>query len=140
MIQATSPDSTDKALKQLQQARPGRAKELRTLLGLEKDWDGQGGLSPTRQAVGVAARLLILANEVADLRLKDNVISPSPNGGLDIVWRTSVGTQLLIVVPSSGCDLRYVLSKPIAGAGYRDTARNLDDITQVTRLLREILG
>ena len=98
-------------LELLQAASPKASERIRKLATLEPGWDGYGGEPPTEQAIETTARLLIAVYSLTHGKLDSPFIAPSPDGGLDLEWELDSGTELMLVIPPTGTEVRYLLDK-----------------------------
>ena len=75
----------------------------RTLLDLHDDWDGEGSLGYDQPTWSRATRFLRANAELVGRQSGSSIpppaISPGPDGGIDLHWRTS-DRELLIHVPA----------------------------------------
>lgn len=89
------------------------AEELTDLATLEPGWDGYGADPPTPQAVEATAALLLTIHGLTDAQLENLFVSPLPDGGLEIDWELRTGSELMLVAPPEGTDVRYLLDKRV---------------------------
>ena len=101
------------AIKELEEILPTFASRIRHLQELEPDWDGNGGVPITDDAVDRAAIILAIASRLDDT-LEEPFIAPLPNGGLQIEWEVESGKECLVVIPPDGTDVEYLLETPTA--------------------------
>jgi hypothetical protein len=88
------------------------AERLRKLSKLEPDWNGYGGLAPTEEAIAGTAGLLIEIHKLTHGRLESPFIAPLPDGGLELEWELASGVEVMLVIPPTGRDIRYLLDEP----------------------------
>ena len=108
----TQSTSANQVLAALQATNPGAVERIRKLTGLEPDWDGYGGGSPTEEAVKAAAALLLETHRLTEGLLESPFIAPLPEGGLELEWDLDSGAELMLVIPPTGTDIRYLLDAP----------------------------
>ena len=89
------------------------AEELADLGTLEPGWDGYAADPPTPQAVEAAAALLLAIHGLANSQLGKLFVSPLPDGGLEIDWELRSGSELMLIAPPEGTDIRYLLDKRV---------------------------
>ena len=105
----------------LQVTYPGAVKRIRKLASLEPDWDGYGGRPPTEEAVTAAAGLLLETHGLTQGRLDSPFIAPLPEGGLELEWDLDFGAELMLVIPPTGTDIRYLLDEPTSSSGIDES-------------------
>lgn len=98
------------ALDSLAAAAPSVADELHALLALRDHWDGEHARRITAAAAECAASILLMGREAMNGELYDPAIAPLADGGIEIDWegRGSPDKTLMIVIPPSGTDARYL--------------------------------
>ena len=111
-------------LSKLDKANPKAAERIRHLATLEPDWDGHGGHPVTQEAMRGTADLLLQIQDKTGDALADVFIAPLPDGSLEIEWDSRSGVELMLVIPPSGADIRYLLDIPNA-AGELDESEGL---------------
>ena len=108
----TQSTSANRVLAALQATNPGAVEKIRRLANLEPDWDGYGGGPPTEEAVKAAAALLLETHRLTQRPLEVPFIAPLPEGGLELEWDLDSGAELMLVIPPTGTDIRYLLDEP----------------------------
>ncbi len=104
--------AANQVLTNLQGANATAAERLRKLSKLEPDWDGYGGLTPTKEAITETASLLIEIRKLTHGELEEPFIAPLPDGGLELEWELPSGVEAMLVIPPSGREIRYLLDEP----------------------------
>ena len=104
--------TADQALANLQTANPGAVERIRKLAKLEPGWYDYGSIPPTEEAVKTTARLLLVIHRLTRGLLESPFIAPLPDGGLELEWELDSGVELMLVIPPSGTDIRYLLDEP----------------------------
>ena len=105
-------DDVNQILVTLQGANLGAAERIRKLATLEPDWDGYRGDPPTVESIRMTAMLLLAIHRLAQGLLDDPFISPSPDGGLGLEWGLDSGAEIVLIIPPTGTDIRYLLDEP----------------------------
>ncbi len=108
----TRGDNQDLGLPPLQAVNPGAAIRIRKLAKLEPDWDGYGGEPPTEKAIKMTAALLIAIHRLTRGQLESPFIAPLSDGGLELEWELDSGVELMLVIPPTGTDIRFLLDEP----------------------------
>ena len=108
----THRDDASQALATLETTNPGAVERIRKLTNLEPDWDGYSGDPPTEEAVKTTAVLLLAIHGLTRGLLESPFIAPLPDGGLELEWELDSGAELMLVIPSTGMDIRYLLDEP----------------------------
>lgn len=96
----------------LEAVNPAAAERVKKLAKLEPDWDGYGGDPPTGEAFRATVALLLAIGRLAPGLLEGVFISPSPDGGFGLEWELDSGAELVLIIPPSGTDIRYLLDEP----------------------------
>ena len=123
------------ALSVLELVAPTEKNDLEELLVLPLNWDSEGGLPATEDAVIEAARLIVEMYTKSQRKLEVTSLSAAIDGGVEFALEGLDGRELFIVIPSSGTEVRFVISLPTDSGGYEDTAgflgsdRSLDSLT-----------
>src|SRR5688500_7934526 len=77
-------------------------REIEALSRIVSDWDGEGGIPPTQEAVDTAKHIIERAAEIAGQKgvsWRDPRCGPSGDGGIDLSWKSDGVSLLLIVYP-----------------------------------------
>jgi hypothetical protein len=117
----TQGDGAHQALANLRVANPRAAERIRKLRTLEPDWDGYGGSPPTEEAVKATAVLLLEAHILTQGLLESPFIAPLPEGGLELEWELDSGAELMLVIPPTGTDIRYLLDEPASSGDINES-------------------
>lgn len=120
-----------------QLARPSvQTEQLSELEQLTDDWDGDGGVPPTREAVATARQILEIAGALAEYLGMDSSVDPLPNGGLDMEWISRAENQLLAEIHPNGGDVSFAVCTKNTLDGRREYSSNrLFDLEQILPLL-----
>ena len=108
----TQDASVNQGLATLQAANPEAVERIRKLTNLGPDWDGYGGKTPTEQAVKATVELLLKTHRLTQGSLESPFIAPLPEGGLELEWELDSGAELMLVIPPTGTNIRYLLDEP----------------------------
>ena len=100
-----------KQLELLRATNPAAVDRIGKLAKLEPGWDGYDGDPPTEEAIETTAKLLTAVYRLTHGALKNPFIAPSPDGGLDLEWELDSGAELMLVIPPTGTDVRYLLDE-----------------------------
>lgn len=111
----------NRALATLQATNPEAAERIKKLASLEPDWDGYGGVPPTEEAVKATAELLLESHKLTRGLLESPFIAPLPEGGLELEWELDSGAELMLVIPTTGTDVRYLLDEPTSSGDIRES-------------------
>ena len=120
-----------------QLARPGiLIEQLSEFEQLPDDWDGDGGLPSTWQAVATARRILEVVGALAEHLGMDSSVDPLPNGGIDMEWVSRAENQLLAEIQPNGGDISFAVCTKNRLDGKREYSSNrLFDLEQILTLL-----
>ena len=75
------------------------------------NWERYGADPTTEQAIETTAKLLRAVYRIGHGVLESPFIAPSPDGGLDLEWELDSGAELMLVIPPTGTDVRYIFDK-----------------------------
>lgn len=128
-----------RALQALSLVATKEAQDLGSLLALQSNWDDEGGRPATQEAVTAAARVIAEVGALSTGKVMVVGIGAANDGGVHVTWKTRLGSQLLLVFPSSGGGIRYVLSRKAEGTGFQDSFGHLNQ-QNTLRVLVESLA
>ena len=117
----TQSTSANRVLAALQATNPGAVERIGRLANLEQDWDGYGGGPPTEEAVKAAVALLLETHRLTQGPLEAPFIAPLPEGGLELEWDLDSGAELMLVIPPTGTDIRYLLDEPTSSGDINES-------------------
>ena len=83
---------------------------LNRLSNLEADWDGFGAETMSEPAVTECRRLLGEISQHPDQPAPQLFIAPLPDGGLELEWDGTSGSELMVVIPPEGTPARFLLT------------------------------
>lgn len=109
---------------------------LDELSALPAGWDGAEGKPLAPQARRTAEDVFTFARDVLGEGDAAPFIAPTVEGGAEIEWSAPSGAELLLVIPDSGKNLRYVLVP--AGSQDREKASTIKHPNQLKTLLRRL--
>jgi hypothetical protein len=134
----TQGDNTNQVLVILQATNQRAAERIRKLAKLEPDWDGYGGDPPTAEAIKMTAMLLLAIHKLAHGLLDGPFISPSPDGGLGLEWELDSGAELVLIIPPTGTDIRYLLDEPTSSGNIIESEGVLPKNATLSDLLSRL--
>ena len=127
------------ALSTLEQIAPSDKNDLEDLLELPLNWDREGGLPATEQAVIEAARLIVELYTKSQRKLDVTSLTAAIDGGVEFTLEGLDGRELFLVIPSSGTNVRFVISLPIDSGSYEDTAGFLGSDRSLDSLINDLV-
>ncbi len=113
--------SANQALATLRAANQEAVERLRKLTNLKSDWDGYGGVPPTEEAVKATAVLLLEIHKLTQGLLESPFIAPLPEGGLELEWELDSGAELMLIIPPTRTDIRYLLDEPTSSGNINES-------------------
>ena len=113
--------SINHVLATLQATNPEATERIKKLTSLEPGWDGYGGVAPTQKAIKVTAELLLETHRLTGGLLESPFIAPLPEGGLELEWELDSGAELMLVIPPTGTDVRYLLDEPTSSGNVKES-------------------
>lgn len=131
-------NSYNAALELLQTTNPQAVERIRKLAKLERGWDGYGGDPPTEEAIKTTATLLSDTSKLTHGLLKIPFIAPSPDGGLALEWELDSGAELMLVIPPTDTDIRYLLDEPTNTGNIKKSEGALPQDATLTELIRRL--
>ena len=130
--------SVNQALATLQASNPEAAERIRKLASLEQGWDGYGGVPPTQKAVKATAELLVRAHKLTGGLLESPFIAPLPEGGLELEWELDSGAELMLVIPPTGTDVRYLLDELTSSDDVKESEGIVTKDTTLSELISRL--
>ena len=127
------------ALGALEQISPSDKNDLEDLLKLPLNWDREGGLPATKLAVIEAARLIVELYTKSQRKLDVTSLTAAIDGGVEFTLEGLDGRGLFLVIPSSGTDVRFVVSLPTVSGSYEDTAGFLGSDRSLESLINDLV-
>lgn len=100
--------SSDRAA--LRQSYPEVAERMDYLADLEPDWDGYGARRISPAAINKCVRLLKAIAPDFYSRAGQPFIAPMADGGIELEWESVHDRELMLVVPSDGTTVRFLLT------------------------------
>ena len=125
-------------LNALQFVDPRAVEKIKRLTNLEPNWDGYGGTPPTEEAVKATAKLLLETHQIEQGLLESLFIAPLPEGGLELEWDLDSGAELMLVIPSTGTVIRYLLDEPTSSGRVIESEGVLSKETTLEELIRRL--
>ena len=118
-------------------ARPSLlVRQLSEFAQLPDNWDGDGAVSTTWQAIATARRILAAVGVIAEYLGMEMFVDPLPNGGLDMEWVSRAENQILAEIYPNGRDISLAICKKNRLNGKREyRSDRLSDIDQLLTLL-----
>ena len=136
---ASSKRTLDDELSVLELLAPTEKSDLEELLVLPLNWDSEGGLPATEDAVVKAARLIVEMYTKSQRKLEITSLSAAIDGGVEFTLEGLDGRELFIVIPSSGTEVRFVISLPTDSDSYEDTAGFLGSDRSLDSLVNDLV-
>ncbi len=134
----TKDTNASPVLATLQSASPEAVERIRKLADLEPNWDGYGGSPPTEQAVKATAALLLETNKLSRGLLEEPFIAPLPEGGLELEWELDSGAELMLVIPPTGIDVRYLLDEPMISGDINESEGVVSKDATLSELINQL--
>lgn len=130
--------SVNHALATLQATNSSAAERIKKLASLEPGWDGYGGVPPTQEAVKATAELLLETHRLTGGLLESPFIAPLPEGGLELEWELDSGAELMLVIPPTGRDIRYLLDGPTSSGDVKESEGVVPRDTSLNQLISRL--
>ena len=134
----TEDTNADQVLATLQASSPEAVERIRKLTNLEPDWDGYGGSPPTEEAVKATAELLLETHKLIQGLPEGPFIAPLPEGGLELEWELDSGAELMLVIPPTGTDVRYLLDEPTSSGDINESEGLVSKDTTLSELINRL--
>lgn len=135
----TAMSQADDALGALRDVNPEVAERLEHMKTLEAGWYEEGSLPISREAIETAARVILVTHGLYGSRLKAPFPAPGPDGEVEIDWDGVHVFQLMLMVPTSGSPIRFLLAAPDGAGGFSDREGIIPDDATLQALLADIL-
>lgn len=111
------------------------AKRLLDLLRLPPGWDGYGARPVSLSAASRAASVATGALKLRASALPEPFIAPTPDGGLQLEWKSPQGKELILEIPPGPGEPTFLLVEPTTSGEERETQGTIGQPHSLRELL-----